>query len=396
MGLNILFNVQGEGRGHMTQAIALAGMLRSAGHEIVGTMVGNGEDRTIPEFFRARMDCEMTRHASPTIKLSADSRSIDAWQTSMSAGRLMMDYVDSVASMERDVRRFKPDVVVNFYDPLFGFLSPDSTPRVAIAHQYMFHHSRYPFTCGTRLQRQGMMLFTRFTAMGAQRLLALSLYPADDLPAHNLRVVPPILREELFSLKASETQPPFLLVYLWRPELLDEIREWCEDDNNFEVHCFLDHPEKKEEDRVLDNLVLHHLNDRLFLKMMSRCSGVATTAGFETTAEAMWLEKPLLMVPTHIEQQCNALDASLIGGAYSSSMFDLGRLQDVTPRDQTSFREWVDQAESIIVREIETVAKGLPMDNPVSSQDSDPTMHSSDGLPRAAEDLTLRVSGTPF
>lgn len=357
MGLRVAFIVQGEGRGHMTQAIALADMLRSAGHELVGVDVGNEPSSIVPTFFVDKMACEVARHDSPTIKLDAEARSIDVWNTTLAAGRLALHYVESVRTMEANIRRWKPDVLINFYDPLFGFLSADlRIPRVAIAHQYMFHHPRYPFSRGTRIQRQGMLLFTRLTASGADRLLALSLYPADDLPGQRLRVVPPILRAELFELKATTPQPPFLLAYVWRPELLGEIREWCEENTDLPVHCFLDHPEKKEEDPVLPNLTLHHLHDRKFLRMMARCSGVATTAGFETTAEAMWLEKPLLMVPTHIEQQCNALDASLMGGAYASAMFDLERLRHITPRDQSAFRAWVRQADRIFVQEIEDAA----------------------------------------
>lgn len=363
MGLNVFFNVQGEGRGHMTQAIALADMLRRAGHTIVGCEVGHGEHSIVPEFFRRKMACEIHSHASPTIKLNADSRSIDVWHTTVTAGRLAMRYVNSVRQMETNIKRARPDVIVNFYDPLFGFLSSVSAiPKVAIAHQYMFYHPRYPFSRGTRMQRQGMVMFTKLTAAGADRLLALSLYPAQDLPAHNVRVVPPILREELFALKPSSPQPPFLLAYIWRPELLNEIREWCEENTDMPVHCYLHHPDKKADDPILPNLTLHHLNDKTFLKMMAKCSGIATTAGFETTAEAMWLEKPLLMVPTHIEQQCNALDASMLGGAYASTMFDLERLRHITPRDQTAFREWVRRADDIIVSEIEAAANGLPME----------------------------------
>ena len=141
MGLKVFFNVQGEGRGHMTQAIALAGMLRRAGHEIIGCEVGHGEHSIVPEFFKQRMACDITSHASPTIKLDASSRSIDVWNTTLSAGRLAMRYVDSVRSMEATIKAAKPDVLVNFYDPLFGFLSDDlGIPRVAVAPQYMFYH----------------------------------------------------------------------------------------------------------------------------------------------------------------------------------------------------------------------------------------------------------------
>ena len=43
MALRCLFVVQGEGRGHLTQAMALRRMLREAGHRVEGTVVGNVE-----------------------------------------------------------------------------------------------------------------------------------------------------------------------------------------------------------------------------------------------------------------------------------------------------------------------------------------------------------------
>ena len=38
--LGVALVVQGEGRGHMTQALALGGFLRDAGHEITAVLVG--------------------------------------------------------------------------------------------------------------------------------------------------------------------------------------------------------------------------------------------------------------------------------------------------------------------------------------------------------------------
>ena len=46
--LRALFIVQGEGRGHMTQALALASMLRRAGHSICKTVVSKGGDSEVP------------------------------------------------------------------------------------------------------------------------------------------------------------------------------------------------------------------------------------------------------------------------------------------------------------------------------------------------------------
>ena len=46
-----LFVVQGEGRGHLTQAISLSEILTSAGHEVVAVLVGKGNNQKLPSFF---------------------------------------------------------------------------------------------------------------------------------------------------------------------------------------------------------------------------------------------------------------------------------------------------------------------------------------------------------
>lgn len=385
MGKRILFCLQGEGRGHMTQAIALAGLLRDAGHEVVATLVGHAEGGTVPPFLGERLGCPMHAYESPDIKLNADARSINVWKTTLSASRLSLRYLKGIRTIDEHLEAYQPDVMVNFYEPLAGLRRNTSVPMVAIAHQHMFHHPRYPFTAGSRLQRQGMLMFTKLTSIGAERLLGLSLYEAGNMPEKNLQVVPPILRREFFDLKPCRSEPPYLLVYLWRPELVGEIREWCEERPRSYVHCFLAHPQKKRDDQVLDNLVLHHLDDHLFLEKMAACSGIATTAGFETTAEAMYLGKPLLMVPTHVEQQCNAMDAALLGGGYASNMFDLELLEHFTPRDQSAFRAWVDRAPELFVSAIEEVADGIPL------RERDPEMSRETGRQTAPQSPAVGV-----
>ena len=46
-----IFTVQGEGRGHLTQAISFTQIAREAGHEVVGYAVGSFQGRKIPSFF---------------------------------------------------------------------------------------------------------------------------------------------------------------------------------------------------------------------------------------------------------------------------------------------------------------------------------------------------------
>jgi uncharacterized protein (TIGR00661 family) len=363
MSLRVLFCVQGEGRGHMTQAITLAGMLRDAGHEVVATQVGNAEGGDVPEFFSRRMATPIHTHASPVIRLNGEARELDVPRTLATGIRRLPEYAASLRVISRAVDRYRPDLVVNFYEPLVGLVvkrARQFPPVACIAHQYMFHHDRYPFEVGSPFQRRGMLTFTDLTSAGADRLLALSLYPAADVPERKIRVVPPLLRPELFEKTPTVAEDPFLLVYLWRPQLYPEILAWSESEEaargGVRVHCFMDHPRRVLDERVNDVLTVHHLNDGLFLDLMASCSGVATTSGFETMSEAMYLGKPLLMVPTHIEQQCNARDAEAVGAGLAADSFDLARIMDFAPSDQSGFRGWVDQASGIFVSELEKTA----------------------------------------
>ena len=49
--MKVLFIIQGEGRGHLTQAMTMERLLMSHGHEVVRMLVGKSESRKLPAFF---------------------------------------------------------------------------------------------------------------------------------------------------------------------------------------------------------------------------------------------------------------------------------------------------------------------------------------------------------
>ena len=82
-------------------------------------------------------------------------------------------------------------------------------------------------------------------------------------------------------------------------------------------------------------------------------AGHGELSGFESVCEAMYLNKPVLMVPTHIEQACNAYDASLSGAGVVADCFDLDVLLSISEShvENPVFRHWVKQADWLILRE---------------------------------------------
>lgn len=361
--LNFLFIIQGEGRGHLTQALALKSILDEAGHEVSEVLIGRSSRRRIPAFFLKKIDAKVTFFESPNFAVDGKQESIRIWPTFIDNLKKSTGFRGSLELMRARIEGSRPDVIVNFFEPLAGIYNlfyKKMAPMICIGHQYMFHHPAYSFPPGKWSQRLGTKHFTRLTAFGAARKLALSLYPAEDRP--RLSVMPPLLRPELFELSTHETEP-FYLIYLLNQGYARAVIAWHEAHPTVPLHCFWDNEQAPEELIHDSTLTFHQLSDVKFLDKMARCQGLVCTAGFESTCEAMYLGKSILAVPVkgHVEQYWNALDLERFGGGISSTSFQIDRLFNaapIAPAFTQSFREWVDTAPVRYIQAIEeTVEK---------------------------------------
>jgi uncharacterized protein (TIGR00661 family) len=378
MALRCLFIVQGEGRGHLTQAMSLRGRLEQAGHRVEGVVVGRSRSRTVPAFFEEAFDAPVTYVDSPSFVPDEADRAVRIGTTLLHELTRTPTFLDGLAAIDDAVERHDPDVIVNFFEPLGGLYAAyyrPEPPIVAIAHQYMFHHPAYEFPPGRFVQRWAARAFARVTAWGAARRLALSLYPAPDRRADGLVVLPPLLRRGLFRQPTDRTDP-FFLVYILNSGYADQIIRWHNSHPDVQLHCFWDRPEAASVERYDDTLTFHQLNDEKFLSLMARCRGFVSTAGFESIAEAMYLGKPVQVVPVegHYEQCCNAFDTARVQAGIRTTRFDLSRLRAFRARhstDATRFRRWVRESQSHFVREIEAAAerRERPHRTPVADPD---------------------------
>lgn len=357
--LRVLFVVQGEGRGHMTQALAVGQMLARAGHTVCAVLVGTSPARQVPQFFSEGVGGPTISFPSPNFAYHPTSRAVCLRRTLTHGLARAPNMVPAFGIISETLRTYRPDVVLNFYEGLFGLymlIKRPPTPVLSIAHQYMFFHPAYPIGAMTSIEKEAALSFTRLTALGSACRLALSLYPATRLPDSRLRIVPPLLRSELFDLPPP-TDDGFVLAYLLAPHLAENLAAWHARRRDVAVHCFWD----RERWSPHENLTFHPLDGRRFLELMGRARAVVCTAGFETVSEAMWLGKPLYLVPTpgHFEQRVNALDAVRVGAGMTGPDLDLDDFLAALPnlkRPAAGFRAWVASAEALVMREIETLA----------------------------------------
>ena len=356
--------MQGEGRGHLTQAVAVAAWLRARGHEVVRVLVGQSARRAVPRFAQDELGAPVELFPSPNfvadrmgaVRLGATiARNARAADTFAPALRLFDHYVAAD----------RADVVVNFYEGLAGLWAATRRARppvVAVAHQFMFLHPAYGHVRGRPLHRAAVLAHTRLAGAGAAVRLALSLYGAPSVPGRRLRVVPPVLRPAALALRPAPADDGSLLVYLVEPALADGLRAWARRHPEVAIHCFWDGPPSV----YGTSLRFHALDGAHFLRRMALCRGVVCTAGFESVSEAMLLGKPVLMVPVpkHYEQACNALDAAAVGAGLSARSLEEGldRFLTYLPtyRPPEGFRPWVESAEAMVLDAIERAAGAGP------------------------------------
>ena len=358
--LRVLFAVQGEGRGHMTQALALAAMLRRRGHAVAGALVGTDRWGDVPAFFRRGLGAPVETVESPGFVSSARGQVRPA-ATLFRSLRRSPEIGRSLDRVSAALDRTEPDVVVNFYEGLLGahaLLRGVDVPTVAVGHQFMTGHRDYPLLPGQPAQRLAMQAYTALVGAGACDRLALSFY---DAPDDGARVTPPLLRDGLFAL-ADRPRDGSILVYLMEPRLAPALARWSDRRPDVRLHAFAPVAPYGHSPA----LAFHGLSGRAFLERMAVARAVVCTAGFETISEAMWLGTPTLMVPTpgHYEQRCNAADAEAVGAGLVSDTLDLDPLLDFLDGhrpDPRAFRQWVARAEGRAVGAVERAAGLAPV-----------------------------------
>ncbi len=353
--MRVLFIIQGEGRGHFTQALSLKSMLERNGHQVVDVLVGKSKARQLPDFFVKKINAPVNSFESPNFLPTAKNKQMNITGSILYNLFKLPVYLKSMCFISKKIKETDADLVINFYELLagltYGFFCPE-TPYICIAHQYLFLHPEFKFPEENRPELRLLLFFTKLTSLRASRLLALSFRPMPSLPDKKLVVVPPLLRKEVLQMDAS--QGDYLHGYMVNSGFSEEIILWHEKHPELPLHFFWDKKNVEKETKVDEYLSFHTLDDMLFLQYMSGCKGYATTAGFESVCEAMYFGKPVLMIPTHIEQACNAYDASLSSAGVIANEFDLDKLLNFLPQHKpnSAFHLWALQSESMFMREI--------------------------------------------
>jgi len=194
----------------------------------------------------------------------------------------------------------KYDLVINDFEPVSAWASVfKKKPCIGLSHQ-----SAVIAKCSPQPQKidpVGKMVLKNYAPASTKYGLHFERF--DD------HIFTPVIRQEIRQSEVSTKE--HYTVYL--PSFEDKkIIKRLRKIDGIEWHVFSKHSKSKYR---INNVIIEPINNELFIKSFTSCKGILCGAGFETPAEALYLNKKLMVIPmkNQYEQHCNAEALKVLG-----------------------------------------------------------------------------------
>lgn len=342
--------IQGEGRGHFSQALTAMSIMKKSDIEVARVYIGKSFFRKTPSYFYQSLDVPQVSFFSPNFLPSPDKKGIQVFFSLFLNLILAPVYLVEITRIGWLMISDKSSLLLNFYDPIGGLACKywkNRAKKIVLSHHFYLSHPDFFHPHGFGSSYSWLMWMNRIMSKTADKHLALSFRPGKSFG--KLELIPPLIGERI---KKKECHPGERdLCYFLNPGFDEEIIEYYRHRPLLKADIFTDTDIGKE---IPDNVKIYPTSRENFLDAMTQCKRIICTAGFDTVAEAFYLGIPVFLIPSsnHYEQYCNALDASRTGMAFQlESLTDLDELQ-FEPLKNTTYRNWADKAEEIFLEGI--------------------------------------------
>ncbi|PWN05079.1 glycosyltransferase family protein [Rhodohalobacter mucosus] len=312
--MKILYGIQGTGHGHISRA-----------REIVPLLAEKAE----LDILISGTNCKMTLDGKTAIRKQGISL---AYNSKGSVSYLKTALGIQPIRFLQDIWSTDPshyDLVISDYEPVTAWASRTcGTPSIALSHQASFLSEKSP-----RPSKKSVL---------AEQILK-NFAPCDIPIGFHFRrydsfILPPVIRSEVKELQPEEGDHITVYLPAFDPDeltgILGKIREtkW---------HLFSPACDKPYQNGIVN---VFPVGNKPFLESLGKSRGVITSAGFETCAEAMYLEKKLFVIPirNQYEQLCNAASLKEMGVTVADTS-DSGFV--------STLRNWLRSATSVALPE---------------------------------------------
>jgi uncharacterized protein (TIGR00661 family) len=303
--MKIFYAVQATGNGHISRAMELLPFLRVYGQVDVFLSGANSQLKAdIPVRYRSK-GLTLFYNNGGGLNYGKIIRSLKPLRTWNEVKELPVE---------------KYDVVINDFECITSLACAyKKIPSVNFGHQASFQSALTPRPAKKDIIGEGILKhFARATAY-----MGLHFERYDDF------IFTPVIKKEI--LQAKPIVKKHITVYL--SSYSDEtILQYFGQLKYFRFQVFSKQVEKPV---TKGNITFIPVNNRLFTESMINSAGVITGAGFETPAEALHLQKKIMVIPIRgqYEQLCNAAALERLGVTV---------LQKIDASFAASFYRWTD------------------------------------------------------
>ena len=192
--------IQGEGRGHYSQAIAAMEMFEKNNVEIVRIYIGKSFFRKTPGYFHSSLKVPVQSFYSPNFLHSSDRKGIRVILSVFINLLLAPVYIFEANRLGICMTRDKSELVYNFYDPIGGLACrwwKLKAKKIVLSHHFYFSHTDFFHPHGFGNSFFWLMLMNRFMIRSADQVMALSFRKGQRL--NKIEVLPPLIRHQIKS-----------------------------------------------------------------------------------------------------------------------------------------------------------------------------------------------------
>lgn len=320
--MKILYAIQGTGNGHLSRARDIIPILQKKG-EVDILVSGIQADVQLPY--------PVTYKLKGLSFIFGKKGGVDILQTyKKSKLKRLFNEIN-----ELPIKKY--DLVLNDFEPVSAWACYMKNKEcIALSHQSAVLNEKAPQPA--HVDFIGRSILKHYAPATAHYGFHFNTYDKN--------IFTPVIRKEVRELKPENKG--HYTVYL--PAYDDErIIKILSAFKNIQWQVFSKHNKKTIREK---NILIEPINNEAFIKSMASAEGVLCGAGFETPAEALYLQKKLLVIPmkNQYEQHCNAAALQQMGVPVIKSLKKkhVDKIKDWITSGTKLFVDYPDITENII------------------------------------------------
>lgn len=320
--MKILYAFQGTGNGHVARAQEIIPILKK--YASVDTLISGHQSQ-----LKADFDIDFQYRG---ISLLYNKTGGLSYRKTFTDNK----FIDAAKTI-KDLELSQYDLIINDYEPLTGWASKlKKLPMIELSHQASMSFPETPKPKNKDFL--GEMILKYYV-------------PSDRKIGFHFENYHPQIKKPVIRRKIRNLNPykqGYYLVYL--PSFADEniIKILRKIPVEWKVFSKYSKVQVK-----VKNVEVFPIDETQYLKYFEGCEGILCNAGFETPAEALFMNKKLFVIPIHnqYEQECNACALDKMG-IPNSKVLKLQEIMEWVASDQHLDVDYPDNIEEILVKEV--------------------------------------------